>query len=156
DGGLFGAGAPAGATGGRGGGSCSPRTRGSPTRPGAPPWRAPALPTAGRPDRAPRPPPPTPRVPPGRPPPGRAGGAAPVIARFALPDPAAALAPLFAALAGVEVIGHNLQFDLRVLASLGFAPGRVYDTLLASRVLYAGRRDDKNAPLRHGLGDCVR
>lgn len=79
-----------------------------------------------------------------------------VVDLFAFADPAAALAPVFAALASVEVVGHNLQFDLRVLAPLGFAPGKVYDTLLASRVLYAGRRGDKNAPFKHGLADCVR
>src|SRR5262249_14812010 len=55
------------------------------------------------------------------------------------------LADLFTALSGVEVIGHHLQFDLRFLAPLGFIPGRVYDTRLASQVLYAGRRDRNNA-----------
>lgn len=84
------------------------------------------------------------------------GGRVHVVDLFAFPDPAPALASLFDALTAVEVVGHNLQFDLRVLAPLGFAPGKVYDTLLASRVLYAGRRDDQNAPLRHGLADCVR
>jgi DNA polymerase I-like protein with 3'-5' exonuclease and polymerase domains len=78
-----------------------------------------------------------------------------VIDLFALADPAAALAPLFAALAEKEVVGHNLQFDLRMLAPLGFVPGRVFDTMLASRVLHAGERTATNARLRHGLEDAA-
>ena len=69
---------------------------------------------------------------------------------FALSDPLADLAPLFAALAGRELIGHNLGFDLPFLARLGFVPGRVQDTMLASQVLEAG---DRSA--RHGLKDVV-
>ncbi|QJW92578.1 DNA polymerase [Frigoriglobus tundricola] len=78
-----------------------------------------------------------------------------VIDLFTLSDPAAALAPLFEALAGPEVVGHNLQFDLRFLAPLGFVPGRVFDTMLASRVLHAGDREENNARLKHGLGEVV-
>ncbi len=41
---------------------------------------------------------------------------------FAFADPAAALAPLFAALSEKEVVGHNVTaFDLPFLARLGFA-----------------------------------
>jgi DNA polymerase I-like protein with 3'-5' exonuclease and polymerase domains len=69
---------------------------------------------------------------------------------FALPDPAADLAPLFDVLAGVEVIGHHLQFDLRFLAPLGFVPGRVFDTMLASQVLHAGEWGP-SGPHKHTL-----
>jgi DNA polymerase-1 len=55
----------------------------------------------------------------------------------------------------VEVVGHNLQFDLRFLARLGFTPGRVFDTQLASQVLHAGERAENNAVLRHKLGDVA-
>ena len=75
---------------------------------------------------------------------------------FALTDPAAALAPLWRALASVELVGHNLQFDLRFLAGLGFTPGVVFDTMLASQVLHAGERTETNAPLKHTLADVVR
>jgi DNA polymerase-1 len=61
------------------------------------------------------------------------------------------LGPLFAALAGAEVVGHNLQFDLRFLAPLGFAPGRCFDTMLASQVLHAGGRTAAGGRLRHTL-----
>jgi DNA polymerase I-like protein with 3'-5' exonuclease and polymerase domains len=78
-----------------------------------------------------------------------------VIDVAALPDAPAALAELFEALAVVETVGHNLLFDLSFLAPLGFTPGRVYDTLLASRVLHAGERGENNAHLRHGLEDVT-
>src|SRR5205823_1142512 len=66
-----------------------------------------------------------------------------VIDLFALSDPVRALVPLFAALAEKEVIGHNVvSFDLPFLARLGFAPSRVFDTALASRVVYAGENAD--------------
>jgi DNA polymerase-1 len=78
-----------------------------------------------------------------------------VIDLFALPDPAADLADLFAALARAEVIGHNLQFDLRFLAPLGFAPGRTFDTMLASQLLHAGHRAPSGARLKHSLLDVA-
>jgi DNA polymerase I len=59
---------------------------------------------------------------------------------FALADPVRALAPLFTALTAVELVGHNLGFDLPFLMRLGFVPGRVLDTMLASQVLHAGNR----------------
>lgn len=64
-----------------------------------------------------------------------------VIDLFALPNPSADLAPLFAALSDREIVGH-LLFDLRFLAPLGFVPGRAFDTLIASQVLHA---DDRTA-----------
>lgn len=75
---------------------------------------------------------------------------------FALPEPESALAPLFEAMNGVEIVGHNLQFDLRFLAKLGFVPGKVFCTLLASQVLHAGERDEEtNGRLKHSLESVV-
>ncbi|HYH67807.1 MAG TPA: hypothetical protein VD866_24130, partial [Urbifossiella sp.] len=62
----------------------------------------------------------------------------------------AALAPVFEALAGVDVVGHNLGFDLPFLMRIGFAPGRVIDTMLASQVLHAG-----DIAVKHGLRDVA-
>jgi DNA polymerase I-like protein with 3'-5' exonuclease and polymerase domains len=71
------------------------------------------------------------------------GGAATVLDLFAFADPRAALAPLFAVLAEKEIVGHNIvSFDLPFLARLGFVSTRVFDTALASRVVYAGERVD--------------
>ncbi len=62
---------------------------------------------------------------------------------FAFPDPTAGLAPLFAVLAEKEVVGHNIvAFDLPFLSRLGFSPARVFDTAIASRVAYAGEKQD--------------
>jgi DNA polymerase-1 len=50
------------------------------------------------------------------------------------------LAPLFAA-DGPCFIGHNIEFDLAFMASLGLelqGTGRVFDTMLASQLLHAG------------------
>jgi DNA polymerase I-like protein with 3'-5' exonuclease and polymerase domains len=42
-------------------------------------------------------------------------------------------------LAGKDLLGHNLVFDLAFLDRMGFTPtGKVHDTLLLSRILYAG------------------
>jgi DNA polymerase-1 len=73
-----------------------------------------------------------------------------VIDLFLLPDETD-LDPLFEALAGVEVVGHNLAFDLRFLAWHGFTPGRMFDTLLASQVLYAGVREVDGGRRGHRL-----
>jgi DNA polymerase III epsilon subunit-like protein len=59
--------------------------------------------------------------------------------------------PLWDALAAVPVVGHNLLFDLSFLARLGFQPGACRDTMLMSRVLFAGDRKQK-----HALADCCR
>jgi DNA polymerase-1 len=56
--------------------------------------------------------------------------------------------PLWPALADTELVGHNLAFDLPFLMKLGFVPGRVRDTMLASQVLHAGDR-----AARHALKD---
>ncbi|MBN9523104.1 DUF3987 domain-containing protein, partial [bacterium] len=69
---------------------------------------------------------------------------------FAFADPAAALAPVFEALATTGVVGHNLGFDTPFLMRLGFTPGRVIDTMLASQVLHAG-----DMATRHGLRDVA-
>ncbi|QEG30379.1 3'-5' exonuclease [Gemmata obscuriglobus] len=74
---------------------------------------------------------------------------------FAFADPVADLRPLFAALADKEQVGHNLQFDLRFLAPFEFVPGKVFDTILASRVRHAGDRAESNGRFRHGLGDAA-
>jgi DNA polymerase-1 len=58
-------------------------------------------------------------------------------------------APLWAALASVPVVGHNLTFDLQFLARRGFEPGACRDTLLESQVLHAGERG-----LKHALAAC--
>jgi DNA polymerase-1 len=68
---------------------------------------------------------------------------------FALP--AEALGSLWEGLARKPLVLHNALFDLRFLDRLGFTPGpAVRDTMLVSRVLYAGARE------RHGLADCVK
>lgn len=46
--------------------------------------------------------------------------------------------PLFDRLQTVELVGHNLLFDLQFLGQLGFVPTKAFDTLLASQVLTAG------------------
>jgi DNA polymerase I-like protein with 3'-5' exonuclease and polymerase domains len=59
-------------------------------------------------------------------------------------------APLWPALADAEVVGHNLGFDLPFLMRLGFTPGRVLDTMLASQVLDSG-----DIATRHTLKDVA-
>jgi DNA polymerase-1 len=61
-------------------------------------------------------------------------------------------APVWEALRGRPVVGHNLAFDLQFLARLGFEPGECRDTLLMSQVLYAGDRSVRS----HKLVDCCR
>ena len=46
--------------------------------------------------------------------------------------------PLAAALAGHELVGHNLLFDISFLHGFGLRPGLVFDTLLASQLLNSG------------------
>src|SRR5262249_59040260 len=57
--------------------------------------------------------------------------------------------PLWAALASVPVVGHNLVFDLQFLARRGYEPGACRDTMLMSQVLHAGDR-----AARHTLAAC--
>jgi DNA polymerase-1 len=58
-------------------------------------------------------------------------------------------APLFDVLARVELVGHNLAFDLSFLTILGFRPRRpIHDTMLLAQLLAAGASD------RCGLADC--
>ena len=52
--------------------------------------------------------------------------------------------------APTEVVGHNMGFDLPFLMRLGFTPGRVVDTVLASQVLHAG-----DVVAKHGLRDVA-
>ena len=54
-------------------------------------------------------------------------------------------------LAEKKLVFHNAVFDLGFRARMGFTPAaKVNDTMLLSRVLYAGARE------RHGLEDCVK
>ncbi len=69
---------------------------------------------------------------------------------FTFPDPLAAFDELFEVLANAGIVGHNLVFDLPFLIRLGFTPGRVFDTMLASQVMHAG-----DITIRHGLKDVV-
>jgi DNA polymerase-1 len=57
--------------------------------------------------------------------------------------------PLWEALAGKVLVGHNLAFDLSFLARMGFEPGAVRDTMLISQLVYAGRH------VSHKLQECV-
>ena len=50
----------------------------------------------------------------------------------------------------VKKIGHNIQFDLAFITyQLGAQAENVYDTMLMSRMIHAGRG------MRHGLDDCL-
>ncbi len=61
-------------------------------------------------------------------------------------------APVLEALAGKDLVGCNLTFDLGFLDRLGFAPsGKVHDLMHLSRVLYASA--DRSA--KHGLDDIA-
>jgi DNA polymerase I-like protein with 3'-5' exonuclease and polymerase domains len=63
---------------------------------------------------------------------------------------AADLAPLFAALCKRTLLGHNLDYDLRLLGQrYQLAVERVYDTLLAEAMLTTGDFDDKGRWLKH-------
>jgi DNA polymerase-1 len=60
--------------------------------------------------------------------------------------------PLFPFLANKELVGHNLVFDLGFLASLGFEPGKVQDTMVLSQLAYGVRQPAGF----HTLAECVR
>jgi DNA polymerase-1 len=49
-------------------------------------------------------------------------------------------APLWNLLGEKELVGHNLGFDLRFMAKLGFEPGAVRDTMLLSQLLHGTRK----------------
>jgi DNA polymerase-1 len=66
------------------------------------------------------------------------GGPVFIIDLFAIGP--AALAPLWRALEGRPVVGHNLAFDLSFLVRLGFTSGPVADTMLMSLLLDGPRR----------------
>jgi DNA polymerase-1 len=51
------------------------------------------------------------------------------------------LSSLWGPLAEKELIIHNASFDLGFLGRLGFIPGKVFDTMIASRLLTAGTKD---------------
>lgn len=61
------------------------------------------------------------------------------------------LIPLFPILQQKTLILHNAIFDLQFLAGLGFWPGKVFDTMLLSQIVYAGLREDNNKPVSHSL-----
>ncbi|HEV7534223.1 MAG TPA: DUF3987 domain-containing protein, partial [Acidimicrobiia bacterium] len=52
--------------------------------------------------------------------------------------------PLWEPLAGCEVVGHNLVFDLQFLARLGFRPSATTDTMLLAGLDVAGTNDKVN------------
>src|SRR5262249_49475278 len=49
-----------------------------------------------------------------------------------------------------EIVGHNLAFDLSFLWRRGFRPGKVFDTMIASRLLTAGTKEG------NGLADVAK
>jgi DNA polymerase-1 len=65
---------------------------------------------------------------------------------FAVPDVSALWEPL----AGVELVIHNSAFDLQFLHRLGFTAGKVFDTMIASRLLTAGTKQG------NGLADVAK
>jgi DNA polymerase I-like protein with 3'-5' exonuclease and polymerase domains len=84
-------------------------------------------------------------------------GTVAVIDLFAFPDPIASLAPLRPRLEQVELVGHNLAFDLPFLGRLGLRPARPpFDTLLASQLLHAGEVEDSGQPLPHDLAAVLK
>lgn len=58
--------------------------------------------------------------------------------------------PLFDTLSDIELVGHNLAFDLQFLGRLGFTPGRVWDSMLASQLLEGGLHS------KHSLQEVAR
>jgi DNA polymerase-1 len=59
--------------------------------------------------------------------------------------------PLFPTLAGKELVGHNLPFDLAFLAAMGFEPGKALDTRPLSQLAHGAR----HARGFHSLAECV-
>jgi DNA polymerase-1 len=84
-------------------------------------------------------------------------GTVAVIDLFAFSAPTAALELLRGRLEQVELVGHNLAFDLPFLGRLGLRPERPpFDTLLASQLLHAGEVEDSGQPLPHDLAAVLK
>lgn len=60
-------------------------------------------------------------------------------------------APLFEALAGKRLVGHNISFDLGFMAQWGFEAEDVQDTMVLDILLHAGENG-----IRHGLGEVAK
>lgn len=59
---------------------------------------------------------------------------------------------VFLADPALEIYGHNLAFDVKCLMSSGVeVAGTLYDTMIASRLLHAGK-----GQVRHGLGEVAK
>lgn len=57
---------------------------------------------------------------------------------------------------GVPVVGHNITFDLTVLAAHGFAiPPLIFDTMVAEQVLTGGLAEEEGADKGYGLAATV-
>jgi DNA polymerase I-like protein with 3'-5' exonuclease and polymerase domains len=57
---------------------------------------------------------------------------------------------------GKTLIGHNILFDLGFMYKHSFYPEKVYDTMLASKILYNGQTDEHFAPIRHDFGSVMK
>ena len=59
---------------------------------------------------------------------------------------------------GKTLIGHNILFDLGFMYKYGFYPEKVYDTMLASKILYNGALDKENhfAPYANDFGSVMK
>ncbi|MFN9112093.1 MAG: hypothetical protein ACK5XN_18665, partial [Bacteroidota bacterium] len=59
---------------------------------------------------------------------------------------------------GKTLIGHNILFDLGFMYKHSFYPEKVYDTMLASKILYNGAEDKDNysLPYTHDFGAVMK
>jgi DNA polymerase I-like protein with 3'-5' exonuclease and polymerase domains len=59
---------------------------------------------------------------------------------------------------GKTLIGHNILFDLGFMYKYGFYPKKVYDTMIASKILYNGALDKENhfAPYANDFGSVMK
>ncbi len=63
--------------------------------------------------------------------------------------------PLLAALTKKTLVVHNAMHDLLFLRHLGYVHrGRAVDTMILSRMIHAGERDEKGKRLEHSLEAC--
>jgi len=53
------------------------------------------------------------------------------------------------------LVFHNAAFDLGFLYRKGFFPSSVKDTMLASMILYNGKKDEAGIPYSHSWGACM-